>query len=60
MKKRYSVSVRSSPSNSGTSKGRSLAQSMREELFWPQGLPLFSRFLNSVPSSDGNSDSIST
>lgn len=28
--------------------------------FWPQGLPLFSRFLNSPASSPGNSDSMST
>ena len=38
MKKRYSVSGESSPSNWGTSNGRSFAQSMRAELFWPQSL----------------------
>ena len=32
----------------------------RLEAFMPHGLPLFSRFLNSPPSSVGNADSIST
>ena len=57
---RYSVAGDSSPSNTGTSKSSFLVQSSRLRAFWPHGLPLFSRFLNSAPSSDGNSDSIIT
>src|SRR3954453_3290517 len=59
---RYSTS--SSDSTSAptclTSKGRSLAQSIRPDGFMFHGLPLFSRPLKSWLSSDGNDDSIST
>jgi hypothetical protein len=56
---RYSASP-SSPSNTGTSKSRPSVHARRSLAFWPHGLPLFSRFLNMPPSSDGKFDSIST
>ena len=44
----------------GMSKSSEFIHSSRPELFWPHGLPLFSRFLNRPASSVGNSDSMST
>src|ERR1700761_1554751 len=59
---RYSKPSKLSTSSpkTGTSKSTSSIQLVRSEAFWPHGLPLVSRFLNSVDSSDGNSDSIIT
>src|SRR3954470_346875 len=59
---RYSTSARVSTSvpTCLTSKGRSLAQSIRPDGFMFHGLPLFSRPLKSPLSSEGKDDSIST